>query len=252
MSVIAEVQELSRSYARKRASWHLPLSPPWNLASHPAAAPFVALAGMAAASLIPAHGRTQRPLPIGPHAATAYDAGPDSAKQSPAVYDPRMPRRAPGRLKHVCLEISHQKILIASGVEYDAWTLGGTVPGPVMRVTQGDTVDVTIVNNANVPHSVDFHSAQIAPNRAYRNLLPQESMHYRSFANVVGAFMYHCGTAPAAQMIANGMYGAFIVDPVQALPRAQEFVLVQSEFYTTPEHGKAQRRAPRVPGLRGL
>ncbi len=51
--------------------------------------------------------------------------------------------------------------------------------------------------------------------------------------------MYHCGTAPVAQMIANGMYGAFIVDPVQALPRAQEFVLVQSEFYTTPEHGKA-------------
>jgi nitrite reductase (NO-forming) len=46
--------------------------------------------------------------------------------------------------------------------------------------------------------------------------------------------MYHCGTAPAAMHIANGMYGAIIVDPAGGRPKAREFVFVQSEFYMTP------------------
>lgn len=198
----------------------------------------ITVVAVAAAGVIVTRGRAEPAVRVAPGAAMAHDASPDSARPSLAVYDARMPRRTPGKVKHVRLELSHQKIVIAPGVEYNGWTIGGTVPGPVIRVTQGDTVDVTIVNNANMPHSVDFHSAEIAPNRAYRNLMPKEEFHYRFVANVVGAFMYHCGTAPVAQHIANGMYGAFIVDPVQPLPPAQEFVLVQSEFYTEIRNGK--------------
>lgn len=179
------------------------------------------------------------PSPVGAHVSTL-----DTVK--PAVYEPRAPRRSAGRIKYVRFEITHQRIAIAPGVEYGAWTIGGTVPGPVIRVTQGDTVDVTIVNKAPLPHSVDFHSAEIAPNRAYRNLMPGESFQYRFVANVAGAFMYHCGTAPVAQHIANGMYGAFIVDPAQPLAPAQEFVLVQSEFYTQVRDGKGNLDWPAV------
>jgi nitrite reductase (NO-forming) len=88
-----------------------------------------------------------------------------------------------------------------------------------------------------MPHSMDFHAAEVAPSRVYTNVMPKDSLHYRWVARVPGAFMYHCGTAPAAAHIANGMYGAVIVDPVRPRPAAREYVLVQSEFYAKPGGG---------------
>src|SRR6185295_6763884 len=137
------------------------------------------------------------------------------------------------RLHTIRLEVKHAPVTIAPGVRYSAWTFGGTVPGPPLHVRQGDTVDFTVINQANIPHSMDFHAAEIAPSKYYVNVMPGDSLHYRFVARVPGAFMYHCGTAPTAMHIANGMYGALIVDPAIPRPRAKEFVLVQSEFYLT-------------------
>jgi len=142
------------------------------------------------------------------------------------------PPRTSAALRRVRIEIRHARIVVSSGMSYDAWTFDGRVPGPFIRVTQGDTVYFTLVNRAPIPHSMDFHAAEIAPNRAYVNVNPGDSLHYRFVARVPGAFLYHCGTAPVAMHIANGMYGAIIVDPRQARGSAREFVLVQSEFYT--------------------
>jgi hypothetical protein len=55
--------------------------------------------------------------------------------------------------------------------------------------------------------------------------------------------MYHCGTAPVAMHIANGMYGALIVDPLTPRPRAREFVLVQSELYLNPQGAEGSLRS---------
>ena len=148
------------------------------------------------------------------------------------------PPRSNATLRRVRIEIRHARIVVSPGVTYDAWTFDGRVPGPFIRVTQGDTVDFTLVNRAPIPHSMDFHAAEIAPNRVYVNVIPGDSLHYRFVARVPGAFLYHCGTAPVAMHIANGMYGAIIVDPRLARPAAREFVLVQSEFY-----------AQRAPGI---
>jgi nitrite reductase (NO-forming) len=150
----------------------------------------------------------------------------------PAKIDPVAPPRATGRRHRLRIAITHAHVTIADGVTYDAWTFDNRVPGPVLRVTVGDTVDFTLVNNAPMPHSLDFHAAEIAPSRAYVNLMPRDSLSYQFVARVPGAFMYHCGTAPVALHIANGMYGAIIVDPRQPRPPAKEFVFVQSEFYT--------------------
>jgi nitrite reductase (NO-forming) len=139
------------------------------------------------------------------------------------------------RLHKIRLETVHATVTIAPGVRYAAWTFGGNVPGPALHLRQGDTVDFTLVNHANIPHSMDFHAAEIAPSRYYVNVMPGDSLHYRFVARVPGAFMYHCGTAPAAMHIANGMYGALVVDPATPRPKAREFVLVQSEFYLTPK-----------------
>jgi nitrite reductase (NO-forming) len=147
------------------------------------------------------------------------------------------PLRSTTRRHRIRLETIHVRHTIAPGVVYDAWTFGGQVPGPALRATVGDTIDFTIVNKALMPHSMDFHAAEIAPDRAYVNVMPNDSLHFRFVPRVAGAFMYHCGTAPVAAHIANGMYGALIVDPARPRPAAREFVVVQSEFYLGPKHG---------------
>ena|SRR5688572_2327133 len=154
---------------------------------------------------------------------------------APAPVPAALPPRDPTRLHRVRLEMTHTTVTIAPGKQYAAWTFASQVPGPVLRVRQGDTVDFTLVNRATIPHSLDFHAAEIAPDKYYRNLMPGDSIQYRFVARVPGAFMYHCGTAPVALHIANGMYGAFIVDPPAPRPAAKEFVLVQSEFYLSPQ-----------------
>jgi nitrite reductase (NO-forming) len=148
------------------------------------------------------------------------------------------------RLHKIRLEMSHTPVTIAPDLLYAAWTFGGTVPGPALHIRQGDTVAFTLVNHANIPHSMDFHAAEIAPSKYYVNVLPGDSLQYRFVARVPGAFMYHCGTAPAAMHIANGMYGALIVDPIVPRSKAREFVFVQSEFYMTAK--------PAADGTRGL
>ncbi|HEY2825316.1 MAG TPA: multicopper oxidase domain-containing protein [Gemmatimonadales bacterium] len=154
---------------------------------------------------------------------------PDRAADAP-------PRTTTHRLKlrMTTVQVHHE---VAPGVVYDAWTFDSIVPGPTVRITVGDTVDMTLLNGAPMPHSIDFHAAEIAPDRAYRNVMPHDSIQFRFVARVPGVFMYHCGTAPVAAHISNGMYGALIVDPRAPRAPAEEFVLVQSEFYMGPAQG---------------
>jgi nitrite reductase (NO-forming) len=184
----------------------------------------------AAAPPAPPH-RPETPPTAAP-ADVSHGEAPVGSTTEPPPVDPAAPPRTSAHLRRIRVTIRHAKVPISQGVTYDAWTFDGHVPGPVWRVTVGDTVDFTIVNQAPMPHSHDFHAAEIAPSRAYVNLMPHDSLHYRFVPRVAGAFMYHCGTAPVALHIANGMYGAIIVDPREARPPAKEFVFVQSEFYT--------------------
>ena len=147
------------------------------------------------------------------------------------------PARSTSHRHRLRMTTAHARHEVAPGVVYEAWTFDSTVPGPALRVTVGDTVDFTLVNVATVPHSMDFHAAEIAPDKAYRNVMPGDSIRFQFVARVPGAFIYHCGTAPVASHIANGMYGALIVDPRVPRPRAREFVLVQSEFYMSTPQG---------------
>jgi nitrite reductase (NO-forming) len=181
--------------------------------------------------------------PVTPPADVSHGEAPVGSDSIPAPVDPQAPARSRERLHRVRLEITHASITITKGVKYYAWTFGGGVPGPFIRVTQGDTVDFTLVNKGPQPHSMDFHAAEIAPSRYYVNVNPGDSLHYRFTARVPGVFMYHCGTAPVAMHIANGMYGALIVDPPTPRPPAREFVVVQSEFYLTPDDAKGSMRS---------
>ncbi len=136
-------------------------------------------------------------------------------------------------VKEFRIPITHETIEIANGVTYEGWTFGGTVPGPVMRVREGDLVRVTLVNESPMPHSIDFHSARIPMNEAYRTIAPGEVLEFEFVARDPGAYLVHCGTPPVTMHIMQGMYLAFIVDPKGGwgTKADKEFVLVQSEFY---------------------
>ena len=94
-------------------------------------------------------------------------------------------------------------------------------------------VKITLTNDGAIPHSVDFHAARVAPDKAFTDVMPGKSVSYTFRANDAGVFMYHCGTKPVLMHIANGMYGAIVVEPkAGVLPKAdKDYVLVASEWY---------------------
>lgn len=120
-----------------------------------------------------------------------------------------------------------------------AWTYDGQIPGPLVRVTEGDTVEFTLINppeNRN-SHSMDFHAARVDIMKAFASIAPGETRKYTFTADYPGVFLYHCGATTMIQHIAMGMFGAIIVDPKnrKALPKAdREYLLVQSEIYEMP------------------
>lgn len=178
-----------------------------------------------------------------PPAAISHGEAPIGAPMTAPDRAADAPPRSTSRHRRIRMAAVHVRHEITPGVMYDAWTFDSLVPGPVIRATVGDTVDFTLVNHAPMPHSMDFHAAQIAPDRAYTNVMPGDSVSFQFVARVPGVFLYHCGTAPVAAHIANGMYGAFIVDPVTPRPPAQEYVLVQSEFYMGASQGADSARS---------
>lgn len=136
-------------------------------------------------------------------------------------------------VKEFRIPVTHERIKIADGVMYDGWTFGGTVPGPVLRVRQGDRVRITLVNESNMPHSIDLHAARVAMDVAFRTIPPGGEVSFEFEATEPGAFMVHCGTPPVLMHIMQGMYMAIIVEPRGGwgTKADREFVLLQSEFY---------------------
>jgi nitrite reductase (NO-forming) len=171
------------------------------------------------------------------------DAKIDFAAAAPEGFtarDPNAPPPLPGTVHELTLEASESNLDVAPGVSQQMWSfnLAGqppTVPGPILRGKVGDTFRITLVNKGSIDHSIDFHASKVAWNDEMRSIHGGESLVYEFTANYAGAWMYHCGTAPALHHIGNGMYGAIIIDPPVLAPVDHEFVIVQSEIYTGPQ-----------------
>ena len=134
------------------------------------------------------------------------------------------------------LETTEQKGTLASGVHYTFWTFGGTVPGPMLRVRAGDTVQIRLTNHktAHNAHSIDLH-AVTGPGggAAVTQIMPGEEGVFEWKALNPGLYVYHCATPHVPIHIANGMYGMVLVEPAGGLPRVdREYYVMQGEFYT--------------------
>jgi nitrite reductase (NO-forming) len=156
-----------------------------------------------------------------------------TAAQSMAFhrFDPTLPPVSPERNLKLQFTAREVALRIADDVVVSAWTFDGDIPGPILHIKQGDTVEFTLVNHGSIPHSMDFHAAQIDPKVAFRSANPGQPVSYTFRAKYPGVFMYHCGTSPVLMHIGSGMVGAIVVDPPSPLPPAKEFVLVESEYY---------------------
>ena len=172
-----------------------------------------------------------------PASAAEPEPGPQISGKVTSAHPAALEPAGPGTSKALTIEAINGVVEIGGGVQYRAWTFGGTVPGPVVHVRQGDTIDFTLKNSGTTGHSIDFHAAQIPWDVNYKTILPGESFSFQWRANLPGVFMYHCGTAPMLHHIANGMYGAIVVDPETPFEAAREYVLVQSEFYAMAGEG---------------
>lgn len=193
---------------------------------------------VSAAALIALGGSALAFTSSGDPAVQRVDFGSVKTATVPA-YDAVLAPATRERIREFVIPITHDTIEIAPGVRYEGWTFGGTVPGPVLRVREGDEVRVTVVNESPMPHSIDFHSARIPANVAYRMLMPGDSLSFEFTAGDPGAYLVHCGTPPITLHIMQGMYFAMIVDPKNGwgTEADREFVLVQSEFYTKAVEG---------------
>jgi nitrite reductase (NO-forming) len=143
---------------------------------------------------------------------------------SPPGVPPAIDRAKPARVI-VDLETTEEKGTLANGVEYTFWTFGGTVPGPLMRVRQGDTVEIRLTNrkDSHLMHSIDLH-AVTGPGggAAVTQIMPGETGAFEWKALNPGLYVYHCATPMIPMHVANGMYGMILVEPPAGVPRAEE------------------------------
>ncbi len=127
------------------------------------------------------------------------------------------------------------------GTTYVYWTFNGKVPGPLVRVRVGDTVEVTLKNPADsvMMHSVDFHAATGPGGGAHATQTEPGAENTVTFqALKPGVFVYHCATPSVAHHITNGMYGLIVVEPEGGLPQVdREFYVMQGELYTVESFG---------------
>jgi FtsP/CotA-like multicopper oxidase with cupredoxin domain len=127
---------------------------------------------------------------------------------------------------------------LADGKRYKFWSFNGTVPGPMIRVRLGDTVEFHLSNHSSskFPHNIDLHAVNGPGGGASVSLVaPGEERVFRFKTLHPGLYVYHCASPipsiPAH--IANGMYGLLLVEPKHGFSRVDhEFYVFESEFFT--------------------
>jgi len=145
--------------------------------------------------------------------------------------DPVLPPATNETERHYTFTVTEQTTNVTDTLTRQTWTFNGDAPGPILRGHIGDTFHITLVNNGTMSHSLDFHAGLVAPDNVMRSIEPGQSLEYTFVAKKAGIWLYHCSTAPMSMHIANGMFGAVIIDPTDLDKVDREYVMVASELY---------------------
>lgn len=167
---------------------------------------------------------------------------------------PPITRSTPAR---VLVELEAKEFVgtLAEGVQYKFWSFNGTVPGPMIRVRVGDTVELHLKNpkDSVFPHNIDLHAVNGPGGGAGVTLVsPGQEAAFSFKALAPGLYIYHCASpVPSIPAhIANGMYGMILVEPAGGLPPVdKEYYVLQSEFFTRPAGSENLRELSMEKGL---
>jgi len=166
--------------------------------------------------------------------------------RDPSVVPAPIQRSQPTTVS-ITLTLREVNAELANGSTYSFWTFDGTVPGPMLRVMQGDTVEVTLVNPAENQgtHNIDLHAVNgPGGGAAVSTVAPGETKTFSFKALNVGAYVYHCAAPPPYHHIAQGMYGGIVVEPPGGLAVVdREFYVLQGEWYTAGTFGDQGHQA---------
>jgi len=142
----------------------------------------------------------------------------------------------------VKMEILEKEGELTSGVRYNYWTFGGSVPGSFIRARVGDEIEFTLSNHPDnkLPHNIDLHAVTGPGGGAESSFVAPGFEKTFSFKALhPGLFVYHCATAPVGMHIANGMYGLILIEPEGGLsPVDKEYYIMQGDFYTKGKNGE--------------
>jgi nitrite reductase (NO-forming) len=236
----------------------------------------IALVSLASSTDEPTRTVTTDPAAAATPAAPAEAAAPtlEDAKgvqfEPFETVDPTLPAVPPGPVKKFDVDVYQHVTQVSKDLApTEVWSFAvngkqysGTGVSAPMVVTEGDVVDFTLTNGStkamkvDLPHSLDFHSAEVNPGTRYADLAPGKSMHYRFTADHPGVFMYHCATQPVLMHTGAGMVGMFVVKPKNLAPVDKELWMTQQEFYIGKPGGdadmaKMQAKRPDVIAFNG-
>ena len=166
--------------------------------------------------------------------------------------DPALPAVPAGAVKKFHVTVDEHVAQVSPGLApTKVWTYGvngtsypGTGGSPPIVVNQGDKVQITLDNKGtegmavSMPHSIDFHSAEVAPNVDYTDIDPGQRKTFSFVAKHPGVYMYHCATQPILLHTGAGMTGMMVVRPA-GLPAARELWVTQQEFFIGKPGGNA-------------
>ena len=125
--------------------------------------------------------------------------------------------------------------VMQGGYNLRAWTFNGTVPGPTMRMTEGDLVRITLINDPSSKHSHSIHMHSIHSSvmdgvEGAGIVAPGKSFTYEFIAQPYGVYPYHCHVAPVADHINRGLYGMMIIDPKEPRPQMHEMAMLMNGY----------------------
>lgn len=191
------------------------------------------------------HGANSVPMHAGfrPESDVDHEANGFDPTELLRDFDYGTTRRLPGGrvMREWEITAEDREIEVAPGVTYAAWTYNGRVPGPTLRCREGERLRLRFKNASEHPHTVHFHGIHsalmdgmpgVGEARGGGQVGPGESFDYEFDAEPRGVHLYHCHVSPLAAHISRGLYGAFIVDPKEGRPDADEMVMVLNGFDT--------------------
>ena len=146
------------------------------------------------------------------------------------TFPPEPDGQPAGAVRELEFWVEERLIEVAHEVFVEAWTYNGTVPAPIVRATEGDTLRIHFENRTGHPHSLHFHGAHRPEMDGWEPIPAGGATVYEIEAGPPGVHPYHCHTAPLAEHIARGLYGMMIVDPAGGRPPAQEVALLLAGF----------------------